>query len=99
LAQARKKLRDGAQEAFYTELAQALWGYFSQKFNIPLSQFTKDRLREELRQAGLPEKDTEDTLQQLESAEMARYTGLAQMNPEQDYERSRRLLTQIERRL
>lgn len=99
LAQARKKLRAGAQEAFYAELAQALWGYFSQKFNIPLSQFTKDRLRAELLQAGLPEKDTEDTLQQLESAEMARYTGLAQLHPEQDYERSRRLLTQIERRL
>ena len=99
LAQARKKLRAGAHEAFYTELAQALWGYFSQKFDIPLSQFTKDRLREELRRAGLPAEDTEDTLQQLESAEMARYTGLAQKNPEQDFERSRLLLTKIERRL
>lgn len=99
LARARKKLRAGAHEAFYEALAEALWGYFSQKFDIPLSQFTKDRLRRELERAGLPERLAGEALRQLESAEMARYTGLAQMDPEQDYESSRRILTKIERAL
>ncbi|MEG0499056.1 MAG: BatD family protein, partial [Alistipes sp.] len=41
------------QHAFYEEMLRALWGYMSDKFNIPVANLTKENVREELNKRGV----------------------------------------------
>ena len=45
---AGKLLTENKQEAFYDEVLKALWGYISDKLNIPVSQLSKDNIEDEL---------------------------------------------------
>lgn len=38
---------------FYDEVLKALWGYISDKLNIPVSRLSKDNIEEELRKYGV----------------------------------------------
>lgn len=46
-------LRDNKKEEFYDEVLHALWGYVSDKLNIPLSQLSKDNIESELQHYGV----------------------------------------------
>jgi hypothetical protein len=48
LKSARKALKNGQQELFYDEIGKALLGYLSDKLNIPVSELTNERAKEEL---------------------------------------------------
>ena len=41
---AGRLLAENKQEAFYDEVLKALWGYISDKLNIPVSQLSKDNI-------------------------------------------------------
>jgi len=41
------------RRAFYEEMLRALWGYMSDKFNIPVANLTKENVREELHKRGV----------------------------------------------
>lgn len=74
---AGKLLTENKQEAFYDEVLKALWGYISDKLNIPVSQLSKDNIEDELTQYGVaPEliKDFIGTLNECEFAVMLRVT-------------------------
>ena len=77
---ARKRLKRSAvllkkddQEGFYEELSRALWGYVSDKLNIPPSQLTKDNVRTILLESGGDESASEEFLNILDTCEYARY--------------------------
>ena len=50
---AGKLLTENKQEAFYDEVLKALWGYISDKLNIPVSQLSKDNIEDELTKYGV----------------------------------------------
>ena len=43
---AQKYLGEGEKEKFYDEVLKALWGYFSDKLNIPIANLTKDKIED-----------------------------------------------------
>ncbi len=43
------------RHGFYDEMLKALWGYMSDKFDIPMADLTKDRICEELFERSIPE--------------------------------------------
>ena len=45
---AAKFMQEENRHAFYEEMLRALWGYMSDKLNIPVANLTKDNIREEL---------------------------------------------------
>ena len=45
---AGKLLAENKKEAFYDEVLKALWGYISDKLNIPVSKLSKDNIEEDL---------------------------------------------------
>lgn len=49
---AEKYMRSGERIAFYKEMLQALWGYLSDKFNIPVADLTREVVCEELSRRG-----------------------------------------------
>ena len=48
LKAAQSFMAAGSEDRFYEEMLKALWGYMSDKLNIPVSNLTKDNIREEL---------------------------------------------------
>lgn len=51
---ARKYMEQEDRHAFYEEMLRALWGYVSDKFNIPVANLTKENVREVLHRRGVP---------------------------------------------
>ena len=52
---AGKLLSENKKDAFYDEVLKALWGYISDKLNIPVSRLSKDNIEEKLRNHGVSE--------------------------------------------
>lgn len=99
LAKAKKELKQNKKEGFYQALATALWGYFSDKLNIPQSKMSKDAIAEELQSRAVDPALQEQVLNIMNRAEMARYTNLEGTSLQEDYDETARLLTEIEKQI
>ena len=70
---AGKLLGENKKDSFYDEVMKALWGYISDKLNIPLSRLSKDNVEEELRKYGVDDKMIKEFIDALNNCEFARY--------------------------
>ena len=73
LKNVKKLLRDNRTNEFYDETLKAVWGYMSDKLNIPLSQLSKDNISNELVRRGCNETLVAELLNLLNECEFARY--------------------------
>lgn len=73
MKQAGKLLAAGEKDAFYDEVLKALWGYVSDKLNIPVSRLSKDNVEEALRNYGVADELIASFLQALNDCEFARF--------------------------
>lgn len=70
---AGKLLSENKKDAFYDEVLKALWGYISDKLNIPVSRLSKDNIEEKLRNHGVNEELIKGFLNTLNDCEFARF--------------------------
>lgn len=70
---AGKLLADGKKNEFYDEVLKALWGYISDKLNIPVSQLSKDSIETRLSDRGVSEELMKEFIGTLNECEFARY--------------------------
>ena len=70
---AGKLLAENKKEAFYDEVLKALWGYISDKLNIPVSRLSKDNVEEKLRNHGVSDELIKEFLDALNECEFARF--------------------------
>ena len=70
---AGKLLADNNKDAFYDEVLKALWGYISDKLNIPVSQLSKDNIEEKLTKHGVADELIKNFIDTLNECEFARY--------------------------
>lgn len=73
LKNAGKFLQENKKEEFYEEVLRALWGYLSDKLNIPLASLTKENVETELLKYGVPEVLIKEFMDILNTCEFARY--------------------------
>lgn len=73
LATARKLMAAGNSEAFYTELASALWGYVSDKLNIPVAELNRENIANRLSSIHVEESIAQRFLATLDECEYARF--------------------------
>jgi hypothetical protein len=73
LKTAAKYLKENKREAFYDETLKAVWGYLSDKLNIPVSNLTKDNVEANLTRYGVTENLIRDFRNILDTAEFARF--------------------------
>ncbi|MEO3420843.1 BatD family protein, partial [Bacteroides xylanisolvens] len=66
---AGKLLSENKKDAFYDEVLKALWGYISDKLNIPVSRLSKDNIEEKLRNHGVNEELIKEFLNALNDCE------------------------------
>ena len=70
---AGKLLSENKKDIFYDEVLKALWGYISDKLNIPVSRLSKDNIEEELRKYGVEDALIKEFLAALNDCEFARF--------------------------
>ena len=70
---AGKLLSENKKDAFCDEVLKALWGYISDKLNIPVSRLSKDNIEEKLRNHGVSEELIKEFLNALNDCEFARF--------------------------
>ncbi len=70
---ASRLMREGKATDFYNELTRALWGYVSDKLNLPLTSLSKDNVGQELRQRNVDDALAQRFLTTLEDCEFAQY--------------------------
>ncbi len=71
---AEKHLKANEREKFYDETLKALWGYFANKFNIPIADLTKEKVEAELSQRNISEEKIAEVKDVLSTCEFARYS-------------------------
>lgn len=73
LKDAKACLKEGPSDKFYDEILKAIWGYLSDKLNIPLSDLTRTSAVESLRERGIREEEITRLVSVLDACEFARY--------------------------
>ena len=70
---AKALLKQNKKNEFYDEILKTLWGYMSDKMNIPVSLLSKDNVANELANRGADTSIIEELHSVLNEAEFARY--------------------------
>ncbi len=100
LSSAYSYLEENNKEAFYEEMLRALWGYLSDKMNMPQSELTHDHIQHTLHQQGVKENMISEVKEVLEDCEFARYaSGEHEVNQEKLYKRGQQLIATLEEQL
>jgi hypothetical protein len=73
LRRAEQCLKEKNQDAFFEEISQALWGYLSDKFSIPLSTLSMSTVEEALKNKLIPEEIIRQFTDTLNDTEFARF--------------------------
>lgn len=66
-------MKDGKHEAFWSEVSNALWGYLSDKFNIPRSTLSMDSVNEALTSKRVSSELIKQFIDTLNNCEFARF--------------------------
>jgi hypothetical protein len=104
---ARKRLKKASEflsgknmNEFYIEISQALWGYISDKFSIPLAELSIESVHQALIQKNVSQeiiKDFSDTLNNIEYARFA--PGEKSILMEKTYKEAMEIIMKTEREL
>ena len=100
LRKAEEFWKSGAQDDFYVAISQALWGYLSDKFTIPLSDLSISSVHDALQQKNVSEQIITQFIETLNNTEFARFApGEKMVNMERIYNEALQIITNIEREL
>ena len=73
LRKASQLMRSGEQTAFYDEVLRALWGYVSDKMNLPVTELSRENIAENLLSYDVDETTADKFLGALDECEFERY--------------------------
>lgn len=100
LQKAEEFLKTGKQEDFYIAISQALWGYLSDKFSIPMSELSIESVHEALIFKNVNEAIITQFISTLNNTEFARFApGEKTVNMERIYNEALEIISKIEREL
>ncbi len=93
-------LKTNKKEAFYDEILKALWDYIADKFNISLSDLSKDNINEILIEKEMDQDIISDFMTILDTCEFARYapsSGSSEMDSL--YQKTMETITKLEKNI
>jgi len=97
LSEAKKQL--GTKEAFYVALEKALHNYLKAKLRIETSDISKEKITELLNRKSVNESTIHSFIEVFNSCDMARYSPVSVVEMKDDYEKSKLVITQIDKQL
>ncbi len=94
---AKKLMHENKSGGFYDEILKTLWGYMSDKLNIPVSQLSKENIAARLAERGVEESLVNELHNLLNEAEFARYApGDANATMENVYKQAMSVISTME---
>ncbi len=93
---ARKYMEAQNRHAFYEEMLRALWGYMSDRFNIPVANLTKENVREELHKRGVAAEESQRFTTIITRCDEAQYAPAASAQMSDVYSEGVELISRIE---
>jgi hypothetical protein len=100
LKDAKNYLQQKKNDQFYEELSRALWGYISDKLNIPVSQLSAENARLSLTKKGISQELVDELLQLINQCEYTRYAPGGNMEqPEEMYATGVKLILRIDQKI
>jgi hypothetical protein len=82
---AKKYLEENKKEPFYDEILRAMWGYVSDKLNIPPSQLTRDTILDIFRTKKVSDELSSKFISVLDACEYAKYAPAGQADMQAVY--------------
>lgn len=92
---AKKEL--GKKEAFYDTLEKALHNYLKAKLRIETSELSKERIKVLLSERGVTTEVVEDFISIFENCELARYSPIANVTMQEDYDKAAKTISLIDK--
>lgn len=93
-------MKQGKHESFWLEVSSALWGYLSDKFNIPRSTLSIDSVNEALSAKNVNEELTRQFIDTLNNCEFARFAPVDKSHAmEELYKQAIDVITRTEQEL
>lgn len=80
LKRAKRYMNKNQKELFYEEMLTALWGYYSDKLSIPVSELNRDNISKNLDGYGLSQEAIGRVINILDECEFSRYAQSAESN-------------------
>jgi len=100
LRKAEEYMKSGSQGEFFEEISQALWGYLSDKFGIPVADLSLDSVRDTLLAKEVSEEIIRHFTGTLNDTEFARFApGDKALRIEEVYNKAIEIISKIEREL
>jgi len=100
LKKASSFLKENNKKEFYIEISQALWGYLSDKFQIPRADISMNSVNEALTKRNVKPEIIEKFIETLNNCEFARFApGDATSMMEVIYNEALEIISRIEREL
>ena len=97
LKEASACLKKGETDRFHEEILKAIWGYLSDKLNIPVSELTRNNAVTALQEQGIDEEKIRNLTEILDKCEYARYAPSASGSAASDiYEGASRFIRSVE---
>ncbi len=94
---AEKHLKSNNKELFYVEIFKALYGYISNKLNIPTANLNKETITDSLRTKSVKEETIQQLMTTLDNCEFAHYAPAAVSGDLKSiYDNTVQLITKIE---
>ena len=95
LSEAKKNLGD--QKQFYEALERALHNYLKAKLSIKTGEMSKDKIKILLAERGVAQETISAFIGILESCEFARYTPTSNVGMQQDYDKAKTTISELDK--
>jgi len=100
MKQAHLFLKENKKDEFYIEVSQALWGYLSDKFSIPIANLSMETVNDTLTNKGVKEETINQFIETLNHCEFARFApGDSSSKMENIYNEAVNIISLIENEL
>lgn len=97
LSVAEQHLKQSNKELFYVEIFKALYGYISDKLNIPIADLNKEHISETLKNKNVTTETIEKLITTIHNCEYAKYApSIVSGDLNQIYQHTVELITKIE---
>lgn len=89
-------MKEGNRRRFHDEMLKALWGYLSDKLNIPVANLTKENVREELLKREIPAEQVNRYIDLISECEYAQYSPAESSAMQEKYKAAVEVISKFE---